>query len=209
MSEQEEKVTTESTAPGETEATTEPRRESVADAGALYVGVSRPQDEYGRSVTDRDAMTDDELRAMGVEPDVGPSNTLIATFAVITVLVGIAAVWLAAYLNGYGHRLVAERSGNEDAIHAEKRVEAESVLTAYGVVEEGESTYRIPVDRALAVVASNPSLLERHPLGAEIARIAPAPAPVVEGSGEGSGEAASVPSDDPTAATAPSTTGQE
>ena len=105
------------------------------------------------------------------------------------------------------HRLVAERSGNEDAIHAEKRLESESVLTSYGAVEEGEGTYRIPVERALAVVAADASLLARHPLGVEVARIAPAP--VIEGSGEGSGEGAAVPGDDPTAATAPAPEGQE
>lgn len=157
---------------------------TVADASALFIGVSRPQDEYGASVTDRDAMSDDELLAMGVEPDNGPNNTLVGTFAGLTIAVGTTAIFVAMFFLNYVHKVEAAHFGDEDRILVETREDAAAVLGAYAEVtdEEGGTTgYRVPVEVGMDLLVEDAALLRMHPMGdapEPLVPDPPAPTPV-------------------------------
>ena len=153
---------------------------SVAGAAAHLIGVSRPQDEYGTREIDRDAMSDDELLAMGVEPDEGPGPMLVSVFVALTFILIFTGVAVAA-LFGW----VADGKGDaiSDRVHptlAESTTEAAAVLNAYEQVpgEEGAAdSYRVPIDVAMDLLVDNPTLLGRHPLGARTLAIDPPDVP--------------------------------
>ena len=153
---------------------------SVAGAAAHLIGVSRPQDEYGTREIDRDAMSDDELLAMGVEPDEGPGTTLVGVFVSLTFILIFTGVAVAAL---FGWVADSKNDALSDRTHPaleESRAASAAVLNAYAQVpgEEGvATTYRIPIDVAMDLLVDEPSWLGRHPLGVENAELEPPDVP--------------------------------
>ena len=155
---------------------------SVAGAAAHLFGVSRPQDEYGTREVDRDAMSDDELLAMGVEPDDGPGIKLVGVFVAMTVILVISGVGTAAL---FGWVKDIKQDGLSNRVHytlAQSRSEAAEVLNAYEDLEGEDGAaagYRVPIDVAMDILVNNESLLAGHEVdGDEAAEI---PGPEFEG----------------------------
>ena len=144
--------------------------ETVGGAMANLWGVSRPQDEYGTRASDRDGMSDEELLAMGVEPDAGPSNTLMATFIGLIGIVIVTCVIVGAIFHMSRVRWDAAMAGAPDHLLTTLQTEARAILGEYAEVEPAEDSgaavgYRIPIAVAMDLVVDEGGLLARHPLG--------------------------------------------
>lgn len=145
----------------------------VGGAAAHLVGISRPQDEYGPRITNRDDMSDAELEAMGVEPDEGPGATLMLTFVAMVVIligvgVGLGSIFKVTAVNSV--------DAAADRVHPELagvQAEGAELLGSYAVVEHEadengdapDNGYRVPIDVAMNVLVEDAALLGRHPMG--------------------------------------------
>ncbi len=160
---------------------------SVAGAAAHLFGISRPQDEYGTRASDRDAMTDDELLEMGIEPDAGPSFTLMATFVG---LVGVLLIVGGALGSMFKVVTLAEHEAKANVVHpllASSHAASSEALSGYAPVEhpatdsepQGPTGYRVPVDVGMNMLLGSPELLRQHPMGESSQPAAPVvPTPV-------------------------------
>jgi hypothetical protein len=130
---------------------------TVAGAAAHLFGISRPQDEYGTRSIDRDVMSDDDLLAMGVEPDAGPGAKITLTFVAMTVvllLTGIATAALFGWVNDIKGEAISDR------VHpqlVDARENAAEVLNAYAELDDGN--YRVPIATGMDILVGSPSLL--------------------------------------------------
>ncbi|MCB9507083.1 MAG: hypothetical protein H6700_03380 [Myxococcales bacterium] len=136
---------------------------TVGGAVAHLMGVSRPQDEYGPTSSDRDALSDDELLAMGVEPDAAPGGMLMGTFLGLVAGLLVVCVGVAAVFNVVVQHARAERGVVRDTAFTAAAENASTALQSYARVEQN---YQVPVDVAMDVlVRHQATLLGRHPLG--------------------------------------------
>lgn len=169
------------------------------EAAAHLVGISTPADEHHESYTDtaRDQLSDEQLLAMGIEPDAGPTRSLVWTFVAMVVVIIVTGIGVAQLYQAVNNYLVDQANTRVDGRLAEVRAQAEAVVSSYEALEAGEerpnTTYRVPVEQGMDILLNDPTLLARHPL-------APEPEPEVvppteqmdavapEGSGEMAGE---------------------
>jgi hypothetical protein len=151
---------------------------TVGGAAAHILGISRPQDEYGTREIDRDAMSDEELLAMGVEVDDGPGAKLLGVFLALTIILILSGVATAGL---FGWVKDTKRAGISNRVHptlAGSRAEAAEVLNAYEQLEAAEDStaapgFRVPIDVAMDILVENDRLLARHPMGASEAALEP------------------------------------
>ncbi len=139
------------------------RGETVGEAASLIVGVTPSADEYGHHVAGRDTMSDDQLRAMGSEPDTTPSAALALTFVGLIIALIVSGVAVAEIFQAVTRQLTAESFESADPRLAEVEEAARAYTETYG--EVGEGTYRVPVEVGVQMLIDNPSLLETHPMG--------------------------------------------
>ncbi|TVR03364.1 MAG: hypothetical protein EA398_05130 [Deltaproteobacteria bacterium] len=139
-------------------------RNLVANAA----GITGPDQPKAMFASEDPNLTDDELRAMGIEKDIVPNAPLLVLVVVLTIglgLIALGGVQLYRFaMDG------AMRAGNWSVVDselAEQRASNQSRLSefgeAWGETQEGE--YRMPVDQATALLLQNPEWLALHPLG--------------------------------------------
>lgn len=139
---------------------------TVGGAIAHLSGVSRPEDEFGHTKSDRDRLSDAELKAMGVEPDGDPDLTLVWTFVGLLVLVVVIAGGVGTYFTHAARVAVDDRNhGRGPELLAETRSAGQAELSKAGPVDAGRRTYQMSITDGMQAVIKNPRLLQMHPLG--------------------------------------------
>lgn len=147
---------------------------SVVGAAAHLFGISRPQDEYGTRSIDRDGMSDDELLAMGVEPDAGPGAKISLTFVAMSVVLMLTSIGAAALFGAVNAVKGDAISGRVHPLLAQQLDSASEVLNSYAELEGGN--YRVPIAAGMDILVGAPNLLEGHPLGSDMDPAEPEPA---------------------------------
>lgn len=143
---------------------------SVAEAASLLMGITTPAEEQHASpgAHERDGLSDEQLLAMGVEPDVPPGGSLVGTFVALVVVVIIMGAGTIQLYNAVNNRVQEQQNAYVDPRLDDVRAAAREVLTTPGRVtdEEGNAGgVRSTVSQGMDILVSNPSYLGAHPMG--------------------------------------------
>lgn len=161
-------------------------RNLVANAAGI-TGPDQPRPMHAEADAD---VSDDALRARGMERDHAPNLSLLAMMLGFTLFLGLSAVgvlhlWRYATDSSLEARNWSVVDPALAALAERNRELRDSAGPAHGEEQEGE--VRFPAQRAASLLLENPEWLARHPLAPEPAAepaTAPAPGPTGVDSGD-------------------------
>lgn len=167
-------------------------RNLVANAAGI-TGPDQPKEMFA---SEDSSLTDDELRARGMEKDEVPIAPLVAMVVVLTIFLGVSSLGLLQLYRYVTDDLLVERNWSVvDPQLAEQRAQNRELLSSAGEAwgDAPAAEVRIPIAVAQSLLVGSPEWLERHPLAPVPEAAAPVLDPTAEedeGGGEGAEEGA-------------------